>query len=82
MDGEGNPTTSPSEVLRAGALLPLGGAEATAGYKGYGLAMMVDILTGVLAGANFGSRVIPFSTTRGPSDLGQLFLAIDPSGAR
>ena len=78
IDGEGNPTTSPSEVLLAGSLLPLGGAEATAGYKGYGLAMMVDVLTGVLAGANFGSRVIPFSTTRGPSDLGQLFLAIDP----
>ncbi len=78
MDGEGNPTTSPSNVLRAGALLPLGGTEATAGYKGYGLAMMVDILTGVLAGASFGSRVTPFSTTRGPSDLGQLFLAIDP----
>ena len=78
VDGEGNPTTSPSVVLRSGALLPLGGAEASAGYKGYGLAMMVDILTGVLAGASFGSHVIPFSTTRGPSDLGQLFLAIDP----
>jgi LDH2 family malate/lactate/ureidoglycolate dehydrogenase len=79
IDGDGRPTTRPSEVLRAGALLPLGGTEATAGYKGYGLAMMVDVLTGVLAGANFGSRVVPFSTTRGPSDLGQLFLAIDPA---
>jgi LDH2 family malate/lactate/ureidoglycolate dehydrogenase len=79
IDGDGNPSTSPSEVLRTGALLPLGGLEATAGYKGYGLAMMVDVLTGVLAGANFGSRVVPFSTTAGPSDLGQLFLAIDPA---
>jgi LDH2 family malate/lactate/ureidoglycolate dehydrogenase len=79
IDGDGSPTTRPSEVLRAGALLPLGGTEATAGYKGYGLAMMVDVLTGVLAGANFGSRVVPFSTTRGPSDLGQLFLAIAPA---
>lgn len=79
IDGDGAPSTSPSDVLRAGALLPLGGTEATAGYKGYGLAMMVDLLTGVLAGANFGSRVIPFSTTRGPSDLGQLFVAIDPA---
>ncbi len=79
IDGDGRPTTAAATVLRAGALQPLGGEEDTAGYKGYGLAMMVDVLTGVLAGANFGSRVIPFSTTRGPSDLGQLFLAIDPA---
>jgi LDH2 family malate/lactate/ureidoglycolate dehydrogenase len=79
IDGQGSPATNPSDVLREGALLPLGGTESTAGYKGYGLAMMVDVLTGVLAGASFGSRVIPFSTTRGPSDLGQLFLAINPA---
>jgi LDH2 family malate/lactate/ureidoglycolate dehydrogenase len=52
--------------------------EETGGYKGYGLALIVDVLTGVLAGANFGSRVIPFSLTEGPSNLGQLFIAIDP----
>ena len=79
IDGDGRPTAVPSEVLESGALLPLGGVEETAGYKGYGLALMVDLLTGVLAGANFGSRVIPFSTTAGPSDLGQLFIAIDPA---
>jgi LDH2 family malate/lactate/ureidoglycolate dehydrogenase len=79
IDGDGNPSTDPLEVLRTGALLPLGGTEPTAGYKGYGLAMMVDVLTGVLAGASFGSRVVPFSTTLGPSNLGQLFLAIDPA---
>ena len=75
----GSPSVSPADVLRTGALLPLGGTEATAGYKGYGLAMMVDVLTGVLAGASFGSGVIPFSTTRGASNLGQLFLAVDPA---
>jgi LDH2 family malate/lactate/ureidoglycolate dehydrogenase len=79
LDGTGGATTVPSEVLGAGALLPLGGAESTAGYKGFGLGLMVDVLTGVLAGANFGARVVPFSTTRGPSNLGQLFLAIDPA---
>jgi LDH2 family malate/lactate/ureidoglycolate dehydrogenase len=79
LDGEGRPTTEPRPVLESGSLTPLGGGEETAGYKGYGLAMMVDILTGVLGGANFGSRVIPFSTTLGPSDLGQLFVAIDPA---
>jgi len=78
LGGDGRPTTVPGHVLESGALLPLGGGEETAGYKGYGLALMVDVLTGVLAGANFGSRVVPFSTTLGPSDLGQLFIAIDP----
>jgi LDH2 family malate/lactate/ureidoglycolate dehydrogenase len=79
IDAEGEPTTDPARVLAGGSLLGLGGSEETGGYKGYGLALMVDILTGVLAGAAFGSRVVPFSTTLGPSDLGQLFLAIDPA---
>jgi LDH2 family malate/lactate/ureidoglycolate dehydrogenase len=78
MDGDGRQTTSPRTALQDGALLPLGGTEETGGYKGYGLALLVDILTGVLASANFGSHVIPFSLTDGPSNLGQLFMAIDP----
>lgn len=79
MDSEGHMTTSPAAALADGALLPLGGGEETAGYKGYGLALMVDALTGVLAGASFGPFVLPFSLVGGPSDLGQLFLAIDPN---
>jgi L-2-hydroxycarboxylate dehydrogenase (NAD+) len=77
--GDGRPATAAAEVLESGALLSLGGGEDTAGYKGYGLAFVVDILTGILAGANSGPRVVPFSTTAGPSDLGQLFMAIDPA---
>ena len=80
IDAEGQPTTSPAAALAGGALLPVGGTEATAGYKGYGLALLVDVLTGVLAAANFGSRVVPFSRTEGPSNLGQSFIAIDPAG--
>jgi L-2-hydroxycarboxylate dehydrogenase (NAD+) len=34
----------------AGALLPLGGTDLMSGYKGYGLALLVDILCGVLSG--------------------------------
>jgi LDH2 family malate/lactate/ureidoglycolate dehydrogenase len=78
IDADGCPTTSATAALHGGALLPLGGLEQTGGYKGYGLALVVDVLTGVLAAANFGSRVVPFSLTEGPSNLGQLFLAIDP----
>jgi LDH2 family malate/lactate/ureidoglycolate dehydrogenase len=36
---------------------PIGGAEITSGFKGYGLGAVVDICCGVLAGANFSTRV-------------------------
>jgi LDH2 family malate/lactate/ureidoglycolate dehydrogenase len=41
--------------LRGGGLLPLGGEGA--GYKGYGLAVMVDILCSITSGGSFGSEV-------------------------
>src|SRR6185503_13998734 len=47
IDAEGRPATTPEAAL-AGALHPLGGEEGTGGHKGYGLALAVDILTGVL----------------------------------
>ena len=52
VDSDGNPTTDP-RVLReqGGALLPLGGSE---GYKGYGLSVIVEILSGILTGLGFG----------------------------
>jgi LDH2 family malate/lactate/ureidoglycolate dehydrogenase len=74
---DGLPTTDASEALE-GTLTPLGGGEETAGYKGYGLALAVDVLTGVLAGATFGKRIAGLFDTLAPSDLGQLFLVIDP----
>ncbi len=79
IDAEGRPATTPEAALD-GALLPLGGLEETGGHKGYGLALAVDLLTGVLAGAAFGPGIVPlFSTHAGPSNLGQAFVAIDPS---
>ena len=48
LDKEGNPTTDPSA---GGVQLPLGGPE---GHKGYGLSVMVEILSGVLTGLGFG----------------------------
>ncbi|HYX10906.1 MAG TPA: Ldh family oxidoreductase [Candidatus Acidoferrum sp.] len=75
---DGRPAVTPDEAL-AGALLPLGGLEDTAGYKGYGLALAVDMLTGVLAGATFGPNIIGLFSTEAPSDLGHCFLVIDPA---
>ena len=79
IDSEGRPTTVPEAALE-GALYPLGGGEATAGYKGYGLSLVVDMLTGVLGGATVGPDIVPlFSTSHGKSDLGQAFMVIDPA---
>jgi len=48
---DGKPTNAPAQLRKGGALLPLGGSE---GYKGFGLAAMVEILCGLLTGLGFG----------------------------
>ncbi len=79
IDAAGGPATTPEAAL-AGSLHPLGGGEETGGYKGYGLALVVELLTGILGGAAFGPNVISlFSTHEGPADLGETFLVIDPT---
>jgi LDH2 family malate/lactate/ureidoglycolate dehydrogenase len=51
IDAEGRHTTDPREYRKGGALLPLGGTQ---GYKGSGLAAMVEVLCGLLTGLGFG----------------------------
>src|ERR1019366_3758492 len=51
IDKDGQPSTDPRVLKQGGALLPLGGAE---GYKGYGLAAMVEVMCGLLTGLGFG----------------------------
>ncbi len=51
IDSDGKQTTDPTRLRKGGALLPLGGTE---GYKGSGLAAMVEILCGLLTGLGFG----------------------------
>jgi len=82
-DKNGIQTHDPKEVLIDGGLLPLGGLETTGGYKGYGLGMMVEVLCGILGGAHYGpnirhGRQVKKSTGK-IADLGQCFMAIDPS---
>ena len=64
---------------RAGALLPLGGMGETGGYKGYGLGVLVDLLTGVLAGGLYGPLIGGLWDATTPSDLGHFFLALSPT---
>ncbi len=51
IDKDGNPSTDPNDLRSGGAVLPLGGPE---GHKGYGLSVMVEILSGILTGLGFG----------------------------
>ena len=65
LDINGNPTTDTEEALK-GLLLPLG-------YKGYGLAVVVDMLSGVLNSTGFGSVV---NTATDYPQIGHAFMAI------
>jgi LDH2 family malate/lactate/ureidoglycolate dehydrogenase len=64
VDADGKPAVDPTSLLddmlyqRGGGLLPLGAERNIAsGYKGYGLAVMVDILTALCSGGVFGEAV-------------------------
>ncbi len=69
-DETGEPTTDPKRALK-GSLLPLGGP------KGSGLAMMIDILAGVLSGSSYGRRLKSFHELEGATGVGACFIAID-----
>lgn len=72
LDPDGNPTTDP-EIALKGSMAPTGG------YKGVGVALMVEIMAAAMTGATLGVDASPFSGTRGgPPKTGQFFLAVDP----
>ncbi len=58
IDCEGRPTNDPSALYGnpPGAILPMGGAQA---YKGFGLGLMIEILTGALSGGNC-AKTVPY----------------------
>lgn len=75
IDKDGKVTTEPKDVLNGGALMPLGGIDLMRGYKGYGLALLVDIFSGVLSGAATGADVgAPGKDL--PANVGHFFAAI------
>jgi len=61
IDNQGRGTTNPDDIVAGGALLPLGSDRERGGHKGYGLAIMVDVLCGALGGANWGPFTPPFA---------------------
>ena len=70
---DGKETTDPSEIADGGVLLPFGG------YKGSGIAMMVELLAGALVGDNFSYETAEKDTNDGgPPSGGEFILAISP----
>ena len=71
MDSEGVPTTKTSEAMEGGLLMPLGG------YKGSGLAFLVEILCAVLSGGAMSSEVGGLRLQGRPMRVSHFFLGID-----
>jgi LDH2 family malate/lactate/ureidoglycolate dehydrogenase len=88
VDGDGKPVTDAEEAFRhvferpEGGITPLGGAREVGGHKGYGLAVMVHILGGTLAGASFSPLRNRTQKPSDPHNIGHFFLAIDPRAFR
>ena len=73
LDNKGKPTTDAKKALE-GVQLPI------AGFRGSGLAWMVDILSGVLTGGNHAGKVKdPFDDFSGPQNIGHLFFTFKPN---
>ena len=71
---DGVPSDNPSDYLAGGVLLPFGG------YKGYGLALMVEMFAGVLSESATTKDVHAWNSVAGTSgDVGHFFMAIDVS---
>lgn len=74
IDKDGKPTTDPGEYEKGGTLLPFGG------YKGYGLAMMVETLAATLSGAAMTKNVHAWNTDKKRGgNVGHFFMALDIS---
>ena len=73
LDADGRPTTDHTAAI-AGLITPVGG------HRGFGLALMWEVLTGVLSGnERFASRITPIGDVARPQSVAHCYLAIDPS---
>lgn len=72
IDKDGNPTNDATQYELGGTILPFGG------YKGYGLAMMVEILAAALSGAAMTKKVHAWNDVKGANgNVGQFFMALN-----
>ncbi len=83
LDDRGRPTTDPVVALRHRLLTPLGGTRELGSHKGYGLGVMVDVLSGVLGGGVYGDLFFRSDLReRRVHNVGHWFAAIDPARFR
>jgi LDH2 family malate/lactate/ureidoglycolate dehydrogenase len=88
VDGDGRPVTDEATAFQHvferpdGGITPLGGSRDLGGHKGYGLAVMVHILGGALAGASFSPLRNKTQRDSDPHNIGHFFMAIDPGAFR
>lgn len=75
---DGRASTDPAEAREKGGFMTsLGGSPENSSYKGYGLAVMVNILASCLSGATLITDPMHTKKPQGP-DIGHFFMAIDP----
>lgn len=74
-DEFGRPTTDPHEAVK-GLLAPI------AGYKGYGIALAIDMMCGIMTGSNYGAHFPGFlaDNLKDPTDVGSVFMAVSIDG--
>ena len=88
VDADGKTVTNETDAFsyvfdkKEGGITPLGGTRDAGSHKGYGLAMMVHILAGTLAGASFSPIRNRTQKPSDPHNIGHFFMAIDPSAFR
>jgi LDH2 family malate/lactate/ureidoglycolate dehydrogenase len=73
LDPDGKPTNDPGLAVK-GAVLPIGGP------KGYGLALMVELLCSALSDGEPGFQVTYENVVKRPSTISQFFFAMNPEG--
>lgn len=73
LDANGQPTNDPATILASGRVLPFGD------HKGAGLAIMMELLTGALAGGLLSQEIVKIEKTGLDPNTSKFFLAIDVS---
>jgi LDH2 family malate/lactate/ureidoglycolate dehydrogenase len=82
IDDEGRALTEAEAALKHRRMTPLGVSKELGGHKGYGLAMMVEILSATLPGAQFAPMRIARDPAAKLPDVGHFFLAMNPEAFR
>jgi LDH2 family malate/lactate/ureidoglycolate dehydrogenase len=88
LDGRGEPVKDAAEAMSyifkrpEGGLTPLGGTASMSSHKGYGLAMMAQILGSTLTGSGFAALHAKRRQPGDPDNIGHFFLALNPDAFR